>query len=163
MENTPHFITKYFQELTLTELYELLRVRADIFVVEQNCVYQDLDGIDYKSLHVFSMENGQVTACLRIFRKDETTAQIGRVLTRHHGTGLGGAVLAEGIRQAALHFHSEKLYLEAQVYAIGYYQKYGFQVCSEEFMLDGIPHVEMERKMEPSSHPDPVSSSLNLL
>ena len=72
---------------------EILRARAEVFVVEQNCVYQDLDGIDYESLHVFFEEDGKVTAYLRAFRKDTDIVQMGRVLTLHHGTGLGGRIL----------------------------------------------------------------------
>ena len=89
--------SKYFEELSTNELYEILRARAEIFVVEQNCVYQDLDGIDYESLHVFAEEGGKVTAYLRAFYKDEDTVQMGRVLTLRHGEGLGGKLLREGI------------------------------------------------------------------
>lgn len=141
-----NLIVKKFDELTTAELYEILRARAEIFVVEQNCVYQDLDGTDYNSLHVFYEENGKVLAYVRAFlKKDEEGAvQIGRVLTIRHGEGLGGKILKESIRIIREHFHTEKLYLEAQCYATGFYEKEGFQVCSEEFLEDGIPHVEME-------------------
>ena len=87
--------TRYFKELNTTELYELLKARSEIFVVEQNCVYQDLDDRDYESLHVFYEEDGKVIAYLRAFRKEEETVQIGRVLTVKHGTGLGGKLLKE--------------------------------------------------------------------
>ena len=94
-------ITKYFHELTTTELYEILKSRAEIFVVEQNCIYQDLDDIDYQSLHIFYEDNGKVIAYLRAFEKDSETGivQMGRVLTLTHGTGLGGNLLKKGIRQ----------------------------------------------------------------
>lgn len=141
------FKVKRFDELTTKELYEILRTRAEIFVVEQNCPYQDLDGIDYESLHVFSEEGGRVTSCLRVFKKDEETAQIGRVVTLKHGTGLGGKLLKEGIEQAKLKFRPKQLYLEAQCYAAGFYAREGFEVCSDEFMLDGIPHYEMILKL----------------
>ena len=84
---------KFFDELTTRELYEMLKARAEIFVVEQNCVYQDLDDKDYTSLHVFYEEDEKVAAYLRAFSKDEETVQIGRVLTLNHGTGLGGRLL----------------------------------------------------------------------
>ena len=83
-------VSKFFDELTTAELYEILKARAEIFVVEQNCVYQDLDGKDYNSLHVFYEEEEKVLAYLRAFRKDADTVQLGRVLTVQHGTGLGG-------------------------------------------------------------------------
>ena len=93
------FTVKTFDELTTRELYELLKVRAEIFVVEQNCVYQDLDDIDYRSLHMFYESEGKILAYLRAFEKDSSskTVQIGRVLTLTHGTGLGGKLLKESI------------------------------------------------------------------
>lgn len=81
---------KTFSGLTTVELYEILKARAEIFVVEQNCVYQDLDDRDQSSLHIFFEEDGRVKAYLRAFALDDRTVQIGRVLTLHHGTGLGG-------------------------------------------------------------------------
>ncbi len=136
-------IVKYFNELTLRELYEILRARSEIFVVEQDCVYQDLDGKDYESLHVFWEEDGRVMACLRAFVKDEGTVQMGRVLTVRHGIGLGGMLLRDGIAQIREKMNPERIYIEAQCYATGYYAKAGFRVCSGEFMEDGIPHVQM--------------------
>ena len=91
--------SKWFHELTTTELYEILRSRAEIFVVEQNCVYQDLDGKDYESLQIFVEENGRVVACLRAFMKDEKTVQMGRVLSLRHGEGYGAEILKAGIRE----------------------------------------------------------------
>lgn len=140
---------KYFEELTATELYEILRARAEIFVVEQTCVYQDLDGIDYRALHVFYEEDGRVTAYLRAFEKqgEPGVIHVGRVLTRKHGTGLGGLLLREGIRTVKEKQGAKEIYLEAQCYAAGFYEREGFRVCSEEFLEDGIPHVQMRRKL----------------
>jgi len=135
--------SKYFEELSTNELYEILRARAEIFVVEQNCVYQDLDGIDYESLHVFAEEGGKVTAYLRAFYKDEDTVQMGRVLTLRHGEGLGGKLLREGIAQIRARMHPAKICIDAQCYATGFYEREGFRICSEEFLEDGIPHVRM--------------------
>ena len=137
-------VSKYFDELTTKELYELLKARAEIFVVEQNCVYQDLDDLDYRSLHVFYEEEGRVTAYLRAFVKAGNTVQMGRVLTLEHGNGLGGRLLREGLELVKEAFHPEKIYIEAQCYATGFYEREGFQICSEEFLEDGIPHVQME-------------------
>lgn len=134
---------KYFEELNTKELYELLKARAEIFVVEQNCIYQDLDDIDYKSLHVFYEENDKVIAYLRAFRYDDDTIQMGRVLTLIHGEGLGGKLLTEGINIIKQSFSPKRVFIEAQCYAIGYYEKVGFKVCSDEFLEDGIPHVQM--------------------
>ncbi|MCR4891162.1 MAG: GNAT family N-acetyltransferase [Lachnospiraceae bacterium] len=134
---------KFFNELTTKELYEILKARAEIFVVEQNCVYQDLDDRDYESLHVFFEEDVKVTAYLRAFYRDDSVVQIGRVLTLQHGTGLGGKLLKEGIAQVKEKMNPRQLYIEAQCYAIEYYEREGFKVCSEEFLEDGIPHVQM--------------------
>lgn len=120
--------------------------RAEVFVVEQNCVYQDLDDIDYNSLHIFQEEEGKVMAYLRAFIKDANagTVQIGRVLTTVRGAGLGLDILKNGIEAVKNEFCAAKIYIEAQTYAIGFYEKVGFKVVSDEFLEDGIPHVAME-------------------
>ena len=136
-------VIKYFSELTTRELYEILRTRAEIFVVEQNCPYQDLDCRDYDSLHVFFEEDGRVQACLRSFMRDRETAQIGRVVTLVHGKGLGGALLKTGIEQVRMRQNPKRIVIEAQCYATGFYEQAGFRICSGEFLEDGIPHVRM--------------------
>ena len=88
-------VVKSFDELTTVELYEILKARAAIFVVEQNCVYQDLDDVDYQSLHVFYQEDNRVLAYLRAFYKEKGVVQIGRVLTMQRGNGWGGILLHE--------------------------------------------------------------------
>ena len=139
---------KKFDELTLDELYEILRIRSAVFVVEQECAYQDIDGIDQRSMHLFFEEEGKVTAYLRYFEKaDEAgTIQIGRVLTVKRGMGLGRKLLHECM-EILKNEGVLKVYLEAQEYAIGYYAKEGFEVVSEPFMEDGILHVKMEREV----------------
>lgn len=134
---------KTFPQLTARELYEILKARAAIFVVEQNCVYQDLDDKDYDALHVFYTENGVVTAYLRAYWKDGDTVQMGRVLTLRHGAGLGGTLLREGIAQIRDKMRPGRICIEAQCYAVGYYQREGFRISSETFLEDGIPHVQM--------------------
>ena len=136
---------KYFNELTTTELYEILKSRNEIFVVEQNCIYQDLDDIDYRSLHIFYESNGRIMAYLRAFEKDSATKtiQMGRILTLTHGTGLGGQLLKEGILQIKEKMNPSSIYIEAQCYATGFYEREGFVISSNEFLEDGIPHVEM--------------------
>lgn len=142
-------IVKHFNELSTTELYEILKTRFEIFVTEQECIYPDLDDRDQDAFHVFCWnENNRVAACLRVFWKDEKEgiAQIGRVVTLEHGKGLGGKLLHKGVEVAVEKLNAKKIYLEAQEYAIGYYAKEGFKVVSEVFMEDGIPHVKMERE-----------------
>ena len=143
-------VAKYFEELTALELYEILRARAEIFVVEQNCVYQDLDGTDYRSLHIYFEEKGKVLAYLRAFKKTDmkNTVQMGRVLSIEHGIGLGGKILIEGLELIREKMNPDCIYIEAQCYAVGYYEKVGFKVCSEEFLEDGIPHVQMKLMLD---------------
>ena len=140
---------KYFHQLTTTELYEILKSRAEIFVVEQNCIYQDLDDKDYDSLHIFYESEGRIVSYLRAFFKDNSkqTVQVGRVLTLHHGIGLGGMLLREGLEQIKEKMNPTSIFIEAQCYAIGFYEREGFVVSSNEFLEDGIPHVEMILKI----------------
>lgn len=144
------FTIKHFDELTTNELYEILKTRSEIFVVEQDCVYKDLDDKDQNAIHVFCWnDEGRVAGCLRVFMRDAENgvAQIGRVVTLVHGIGIGGKLLSEGVRIATESLNAKKIYLEAQAYAIGYYAKEGFEVVSDEFLEDGIPHVQMEKEV----------------
>jgi ElaA protein len=138
---------KTFDELTNTELYEIMRLRQDVFVVEQTCPYFDLDGVDYKSTHVFIEDGGKIVAYLRLFPRDgeEGIIRIGRVVTRERNKGYGAAILSEGLRVARERFLPRGFYLEAQTYAVGYYAREGFEVASDVFSEDGIPHVEMRK------------------
>ena len=138
---------KSFDELSTRELYEILRVRSEIFVVEQNCVYQDLDGRDEQSLHIYLEEDGKVWAYLRAFPLEGQgeIVQAGRVLTVIHGTGLGGRLLKEGLLLIEERMHPRQILIEAQTYAAGFYAREGFIPCSEEFLEDGIPHIRMIR------------------
>lgn len=135
--------SKLFDELNTKELYEILRARSEIFVVEQNCIYQDIDRTDYDSLHVFIEENGFIQAYLRAFIKEPGIVQMGRVLTLKHGNGLGGKLLDAGINEIRKKFHPKLIFIEAQCYATGFYERVGFRKCSDEFLEDGIPHVQM--------------------
>ena len=146
-----NFIIKHFKELSTAELYEILKTRFEIFVTEQECICQDLDDRDQDAVHVFCWNDaGRVAGCLRVFWRDQAAgvAQIGRVVTLEHGRGIGGQLLHQGVRVAEERFHAQKIYLEAQEYAIGYYAKEGFAVVSGTFLVDGIPHVKMERTAE---------------
>ncbi len=136
---------KRFQELTADELYDLLKLRTDVFVVEQKCPYPELDGLDRKAIHVWRSDEGGVAACLRVMDRgaESQYVSIGRVVAARRRQGLGTRVLREGIRAAREYFGAEHIYLEAQTYALGLYEKQGFRAISEEFLLDGIPHVKM--------------------
>lgn len=134
---------KPFASLTVQELYEILKARAEVFFLEQKIVCQDLDDVDYEAIHVFIRQGKKVCAYLRIYEKSEDTVQIGRVLSTERGVGLGKAVMEAGIKACRSLPGKKTLRIEAQSYAIGFYEKLGFTVTSEEFLDVGIPHVEM--------------------
>ncbi len=139
-------ITKKFGELTTTELYEILKARAEIFIMEQNINYQDMDDIDYKSMHCFIQEGDKVIAYLRAFYKseDKSVVKIGRVLTLEHGKGVGRVLLEASLPAIREKMPCNKIYIEAQKHAIGFYEKFGFVTTSGEFLEEGIIHVAME-------------------
>ena len=140
-------IMKTFEELTAREVYDILQIRSAVFVVEQTCVYQDIDGVDLAAWHVFLRDDRGIRAYLRAFWKDETTAQMGRVLTVDRGKGLGMEVLQAGIRTVREEMKAEKIFIEAQTYTIDFYGRVGFRVTGAEFLEDGIPHVPMELEL----------------
>ena len=132
-----------FDELTTHELYEILKARSAVFVLEQNCPYQDLDGIDFYASHITLWREGKIAAYSRVFKDpDSDTWHIGRVLSTQRNKNYGLQVMKESIKLAeSLGAHC--IEIEAQCYAIGFYEKVGFQVCSEPFLLDGIMHQKM--------------------
>ncbi|MBQ6365325.1 MAG: GNAT family N-acetyltransferase [Oscillospiraceae bacterium] len=140
---------KRFHELTTEELYQILKLRVSVFVVEQNCPYMELDDLDQNAIHVWlEDEEGKIQAYLRVMDKgaESEFVSIGRVLAVKRRCGAGSRILTEGIRAAQEFFSAERIYLEAQVYARGLYEKQGFRQISEEFSLDGIPHIKMLRE-----------------
>ncbi len=138
---------KTFNELSNNELYLILQARARVFVVEQNCAYLDIDDIDRRSYHVFYLSSGQIDAYLRVYLKEPGVAQIGRVLTIERGKGLGIDLLRDGVEICRSRFNAKSVYIEAQSYAIGFYEKAGFKVISGEYLEDGIPHVNMKLEL----------------
>ena len=138
---------KTFDELTGREIYEILRSRAEVFVKEQkiNCV--DPDGVDYKSWHVFAMEGDRVCAYLRAFKDGEDTIKIGRVLTLVHGKGTGTQLMKYAISELKAKTGCKKIVMDAQSHAISFYQRLGFTITSEEYLEEGIPHVDMKLSM----------------
>ena len=136
---------KLFRELTVDELYELLRIRAEVFVVEQDCVYQDMDGDDQVSVHLWLTDGGKVVALCRVCPAGTHMEEvsIGRVITTERGKGYGKRIMLEGIKVAQEHFNAKRIDIEAQESARGFYEQVGFRRSSEPFMLDGIPHIRM--------------------
>lgn len=146
METVLH--KKTFHQLTIDELYELLRVRADVFVVEQDCPYQDLDGDDQSAIHLWLTVGGKTVALARVCPKrmhmEETS--IGRVITTERGKGYGRDIMLAAIAAAQEDLGATLIDIEAQEYAKVFYEKVGFRQSSEMFMLDGIPHIRMTWK-----------------
>lgn len=138
------FYAKRFDELTTRELYEILRSRAEIFVVEQKISYVDMDEIDYNCLHCYIEEGGRVKAYLRAFYDNDGSVKIGRVLTLTHGEGLGREIMARSIETIKDKMPTTLIYLNSQEHAIGFYEKLGFKVVSDVFYEEHIPHFRME-------------------
>lgn len=132
-------------DLTPAELYAILRLRVDVFVVEQNCPYPELDGRDLETdtRHFWVAESGTVTACLRLLEDPDGTFRIGRVCTAAsaRGRGLSRRLMAAALAEVGDH----PCVLDAQVYASGLYASFGFVQDGEEYIEDGIPHVNMRR------------------
>ena len=130
---------KRFEEMTTTELYEILRVRSEVFVVEQTCIYQDLDLKDKKAYHLFCENNGEIAAYLRILDKGVSYPEIsiGRVLTRETNRRIG---LAREMMQKAISFVEEELSemqirISAQLYLKQFYESLGFLITSEVYFI----------------------------
>ena len=138
-------IVKKFSELSTEELYSIMELRVAVFVVEQNCPYLEIDGLDRDAVHVWLEEGGRILAYLRVMDRgvESEYVSIGRLLAAERRKGYGTRILSEGIRVAMEYFGADRIYLEAQVYAKSLYEKQGFKAISEEFLLDGIPHVKM--------------------
>ena len=145
MNIEPILHKKTFQELTTDELYELLRVRSEVFVVEQNCVYQDMDGDDQKSIHMWLTVADKIVALARVCPAGTHMKEIsiGRVITTERGKGYGKLIMLRAIDAAIEHFGATLIDIEAQEYARGFYEGIGFKQSSDTFMLDGIPHIKM--------------------
>ena len=136
---------KTFQELTTDELYELLKVRSEVFVVEQNCVYQDMDDDDQRSIHLWLTMADKLVALARVCPAGTHMKEIsiGRVITTERGKGYGKQIMLHAIDVAIEYFGATLIDIEAQEYAKGFYEGVGFKQSSETFMLDGIPHIKM--------------------
>lgn len=141
---------KPFQALSVDELYDLLRLRSEIFVVEQNCVYLDLDGKDKVALHLFGEFEGKIVAHARLFeaRISFDNASIGRVVVdaNYRDKKWGHDLMREAIAGVLLHFGESKITIGAQLYLKKFYESHGFVQTSEMYLEDDIPHIEMKRE-----------------
>ena len=141
--------TKTFESLSVRELYDILRLRSTIFVVEQNCVYLDLDGKDEFALHLFGTYNGSIVAYCRLFNTGITfdNASIGRVVVdpNYRDKKWGQELMREAIAEIELHFGQKKITIGGQLYLKKFYESLGFIQTSEMYLEDDIPHIEMQR------------------
>lgn len=138
---------QHFNELSTAELYQLLELRSKVFVVEQNCIYQDLDYKDQQSWHLMGWLNNHLVAYVRIIPPGISYAEasIGRVITHpdFRRTGLGKELMQLAIKKTCEQFDVTSIRIGAQCYLIRFYEALGFTIFSKEYLEDGIPHVEM--------------------
>ena len=138
-------VVKRFDELTVEELYEILRARAEVFVVEQNCAYQDLDDVDKEAYHVWLKEDEKLLAYLRVIDKGKRLDEvsIGRVISLKRREGIATKLMKIGVEVAMERFGAKVIKIGAQLYAKPFYEGCGFKQISGEYLEDGIPHIYM--------------------
>jgi len=150
--------SKTFTDLSLNQLYDLLKLRVDVFVVEQTCYYPDLDGdkdqLDRhpQTVHLLGYQEEQLVAYLRILPKGQSYPEhisIGRVATANYarGGGLGHELMSEALQLCQSAFPQENIKISAQQHLKQYYQKHGFSQVSEMYLEDGIPHIGMTKEV----------------
>jgi ElaA protein len=140
--------TKTFDELSTQELYQILRLRLEVFVVEQNCVYQDIDNKDQKALHLFGIVEGEIIAYSRLFKPGDyfEFSSIGRVVVaeKHRDKNFGHELIDQSILEINRRFNVQNITISAQLYLKKFYESHGFVATSETYLEDDIPHIEMK-------------------
>ncbi|PHX61689.1 MAG: GNAT family N-acetyltransferase [Flavobacteriales bacterium] len=143
------FKIKPFLELSTNELYAILQLRSEVFVVEQNCVYQDIDGKDQKAIHVLGYSEGILVAYSRLFKPKDyfEFSSIGRVIVKasHRDKKFGHELMRVSIGAITTLFQETKITISAQLYLQKLYESHGFVVVGESYLEDDIPHIEMKR------------------
>ncbi len=143
------FEIKRFNELSTAELYSVLQLRSEVFVVEQNCVYQDIDGKDAKAIHLIGTYNNELVAYVRIFKPGDyfEQASIGRVVVKqnYRNRNWGYDLMNEAIQATQTVYNETKITISAQLYLKKFYENLGFTQTSEMYLEDDIPHIEMKR------------------
>lgn len=146
------FLIKHFNELTSLELYNLLQLRIEVFVVEQNCPYQDLDNKDLYSYHIMGVENDKIIAVTRVVPPKisyESYSSIGRVVTHadYRGKGISRKIMEKSIAHCELVFPGYNIKISAQSYLIPFYESLQFDKTGTEYLEDNIPHQAMIRHL----------------
>lgn len=140
---------KRFEALSLQELYSTLQLRSEVFVVEQNCVYQDIDSKDQKATHLLGFLDQTLVAYARLFQAGDyfEQASIGRVVVSpaHRSKSFGHELMREAIGEVEQHFQTDKITISAQVYLKAFYESHGFVAVGETYLEDDIPHIKMQR------------------
>ena len=144
-------VSKTFSELNNQELYQILRLRSEVFVVEQDCVYQDLDNKDQISIHIFRKKKNEIVAYTRIFKSGDyyKNPSIGRVVVskKNRGKELGKKIMIYSIEFIKKNIKGEKIELSAQKYLDKFYKELGFYKKGEDYLEDGIPHQRMIKEI----------------
>lgn len=145
------FEFKSFNELSTDDLYDILQLRSEIFVVEQNCVYNDLDGLDKVAVHQFLKKDGEIIAYSRLLKPGTRFSEysIGRLVVKQseRGTGLGIEMMEEAKRYIVKEWGATKIKISAQSYLQQFYENLGFEIVTEMYLEDGIPHFGMMYKI----------------
>jgi len=145
------FEFKKFSDLSINELYDILQLRSEIFAVEQNCVYNDLDGLDKVAVHQFLRKDGEIVAYSRLLKPGTRFSEysIGRLVVRQseRGTGLGKEMMEEAKRYIVKEWGAAKIKISAQSYLQRFYENLGFEIVTEMYLEDGIPHFGMMYKV----------------
>ena len=142
-------VVKHFSELSAEELFEIYKLRVSVFIVEQKCPYQEVDDADRSAYHVWLRDEDGIEAYARVLPAGAAfpTAAIGRVIAVKRRCGLGTKIVTASIETARSKLGADRITIEAQVYARALYEKAGFRQTSEEFLEDGIPHVQMQLEL----------------
>jgi len=138
---------KKFEQLNTSELYQILRLRSEVFVVEQDCVYQDVDDKDQKAVHLFISDENKVVAYTRLFAPGLyfDSASIGRVVvaSKYRKDGLGHQLMDASIKAIQKNFNTSEITISAQTYLKSFYESHGFIKEGADYLEDGIPHIKM--------------------
>lgn len=141
---------KTFSELTAAELYEILKLRVDVFVVEQECPYPELDNLDQQCIHLTCKEDGEILSYARLVPADVKydIPSIGRVIVQAEmrGKGLAKQLINRSIEFILTEWRADEIQLQGQLYLKDFYQSFGFEPVSEVYDEDGIPHIDMKLK-----------------
>ncbi len=141
-----NLVIKNFDELDRLELYEILRARSQVFIVEEKMNCQDMDYIDFYSRHYFLEDNGKVYSYMRVYFENDNKdyVKIGRVLSVERNKGLGRKLFESSVPDIKEFFGVDKIILHSQKHALGFYEKLGFKAVSDEYLEEGVAHVTME-------------------